>query len=350
MAMATGIMENGITVQPLALFEVVTHPVFTSLLPKGTGLLDGVLGDFLVIDNVPNRRPIIDITPKFNIMQREDTSCEIIYKRVATTGLRYVETTQMYGATQNCGHEFYQGAMRDFTSNREIFEERITDYFLNATRTDLASNCWFGDVTRTNTAALQFSTTVFDGIWKWIATYTGNLLPSAQIFTPAATNYRSPAHYVDAYNAIDAAWQLQPVLLRNYADDYKVIYCDKATKDGFNQYMKFLGTTSDVIVNWLEHDMQVDSYNGIPIMVVPLWEPVLTDLLGAGYHHAVILTIRGNFMFATDKTYDGEQSGGDGNALVLFYRMLNRSWYYQQFMLGGTQIFLPEMIVAGMSA
>lgn len=346
---AQGISENGVMIQPLAMFEVVVHPAFTSLIGPGQGLFDGVLGDFLIIDNCPNRRPIIDITPKFNILQREDTSCELIYKRVGTTALRYVETTQMYGATQHCKHEFYQGALRDFRSNREVFEEKIVPFFLGATRTDLASNCWFGDVTRTVTAAQQFSTTVFDGIWKWIAAYTGNLIPSAQIFTPAATDYRNPAHYVDAFNAVDAAWRLQPVLMRAYPNDYKVMYVDQATLDGFTEYMKLLGTTSDTIVRWLEGDVKFDSYHNIAIVPVPLWEPVLNiDIYGSGTHHAVLLTIRGNFMFATDKTY-GEGPDGDGEALLIWYRKLNRSWYYQQFMLGGTQVFLPDFIVAGMN-
>lgn len=344
-----GISENGVMIQPLAMYEVIVHPAFTSLVGPGEGVLDGVVGDFTVIDNCPNRRPIIDITPKFNIMQREDKSCELIYKRIGDTALRYVETTQMYGATQHCKHEFYQGALRDFRSNREVFEEKIVPFFLRATRTDLASNCWFGDVERTNTSSLQFSTTVFDGIWKWIATYTGNLIPTAQIFTPAATDYRNPTNYIDAFNAIDAAWRAQSVLMRNYPAKYKVIYCDQATLDGFTMYMKTLGTSSDVLVEWLGSDMKFDSYQGTPIVAVPLWEPVLTDILGAGHHHAVLMTIRGNFMFATDKTY-GEGPDGDGEALMIWYRKLNRSWYYQQFMLGGTQIFLPEFITAGMSA
>lgn len=352
MEQGQGISTNGVSIQPLAMFEVIVHPAFTSLVGPGDGVMDGVLGDFNVIDNCPNRRPIIDITPKFNIMQREDTSCEILYKRIGTTALRYVETTQMYGATQQCKHEFYQGALRDFHNNREVFEDKITPFFLNATRTDLATNCWFGDVTRTQTAAQTFSTTVFDGIWKWISVYSGNLLPAAQIFTPATTDYRNPAHYVDAFNAIDAAWRAQSVLMRAYPNANKVIYCDEATLDGFTEYFKLLGTTSDVIVSWMEKDTKFMSYHGIPIVVVPLWEPVLNldiyPVVANTYHHAVLLTIRGNFMFATDKTYSGDTEG-DGSSLIIFYRQLNRSWYYQQFLLGGTQIFVPEFITAGMA-
>ena len=350
MATNTGqIQENGVSIEPLAMFEVIVHPAFTSLVGPGDGVLDGVLGDTVVMDNVPNRRPIIDITPQFNILQREDANCELIYKRVGTTALRYVETTQMYGATQHCKHEFYQGALKDFRSNREVFETKITPFFLAANRTDIASNFWFGDVSRINTSALTFSSTIYDGIWKWIGLYTGNLIPAAQIFTPAATDYRNPAHYVDAFNAIDAAWRSQGILMRAYSPQNKVIYCDQATLDGFTEYCKLLGTTSDVIVNWLESDITFDSYHGTPIVVVPLWEPMLNDILGAGFHHAVLMTMRRNFIFATDKSYGNDEEGdGGGDGLVVWYRKINRSWYQQQFLLGGTQIRVPEFITAGM--
>lgn len=341
-----GISQDMAIIEPLAMFDVIVHPAFTSLIGPGEGLYDGVIGDFMIMDNVPNKRPIIDITPKFNIMQREDKNCELIYKRIGTTALRYVTTDQMYGASQHCRHEFYQGALKDFRSNKEVFENKIVPFFLGATRTDLASNCWFGDTSRIDTGTLQFSTTVFNGIWKWIETYTGTLIPAGQIFTPAATDYRNPAHYVDAFNAIDAAWRAQSVLMRAYPPKNKVIYCDQATLDGFTEYMKLLGTTSDVIVQWLMSDVKFDAYHDSPIVVVPLWEPVLSDILGVGFHHAVLMTVRKNFIFATDKTYG--EGPDDNEALVIFYRRINRSWYYQQYLLGGTQIILPEFITAGM--
>jgi hypothetical protein len=340
---------NGVTIQPLAMFELIVHPAFTSLIGPGEGAYDGVIQDFLVVDDVPNKRPIIDLTPQFNILMREDASCEIVYKRIGTTGLRYVETDEIYGATQNCRHEFYQGALKDFRHNPEVFADKITPFFLNATRTDIASNAWFGDTTRTNSSSLTFSSTIYDGIWKWISTYTGNLIPTAQIFSPATTDYRNPAHYGDAFNCINAAWQLQPVLMRAYPNANKIYYVDQAILDGYSEYMKLLGTTSDVIVMWLEGETKFNSYQGIPIVPVPLWEPMLnldiyTPVSGV-YHHAIILTIRKNFIFATDKNY-GE--GPDGNeALNIWYRKLNRSWYYQQFLKAGTQIMLPEFIVAG---
>lgn len=338
--------ENLAIISPLAMFEVVVHPSFTSLVGEGEGIYDGVIGDFTIMDDVANRRPIIDITPKFNILQREDKNCELIYKRIGTTKLRYVEVDEMYGATQHCRHEFYQGALKDFRNNREVFEDKIVPFFLAATRTDLASNLWFGDTSRIDTGTMTFSTTVFNGIWKWIGHYTGTLIPAGQIFTPAATDYRDAAHYADAFQAVDAAWKLQPTLMRAWPAKAKVIYVDQATLDGFNQYMKLLGTTSDVIVNWLGQGTTFDAYQGVPIVAVPLWEPVLNDILGAGFHHAVLMTVRKNFIFATDKSY-GEGENGD-EALVMWYRRHNRSWYYQQYMKGGCQIILPEFITAGM--
>lgn len=346
---------NGVTIQPLGLYEVITHPALTELVGPGTGALDAVTQDFLVLGNVPYKRAIIDIFPQFNIMNRDDTSCQLVYKRIANTGLRYVTTDEIYGATQNCAHEFYQGALRDFANNREVFTDKIMPFFQKAIRTDVGSNVWFGDTTRTALAGQTFSTTIFDGIWKWIQTYTGNLLPSAQVFSPATTNYRQPAHYADAFYAIDAAWQLQPDLLRAYPDDSKVIYCDKATHDGFSNYMKILGTETDTIVSWLMGDnRKFDAYQGIPIMVVPLWEPMLNDpnssvyTYTAGvYHHAVLLTMQKNFLFATDSSYG--RGPNEDQALNVWYRNIDMSWYYQMFLRAGSQIMVPEFIVAGMA-
>jgi len=345
---------NGVYIQPLAMFEVVVHPALTELVGAGTGALDAVTQDFIVLSDVPNKRPIIDIFPLFNLLNRDDTSCQLVYKRIANTGLRYVTTDEVYGATQNCAHEFYQGALKDFGNNKEVFTEKITPFFLKAVRTDVGSNAWFGDTTRTAIAGGVFSVTIFDGIWKWIQTYTGNLIPSAQIFSPATTDYRQPAHYVDAFNAIDAAWQLQPDLLRAYPDDSKVIYCDKATHDGFSNYMKILGTETDTIVSWLMGDnRKFDAYQGIPIMVVPLWEPMLnidnsiyTQVAGTK-HHAVLLTMQKNFIFATDSKYG--RGPNEDQALNIWYRQIDMSWYWQMFLRTGTQIMVPEFIVAGMA-
>lgn len=344
-------MDQQWIIEPLAMFDAIVHPSITDLLPAGTGAYDGVMQDFVVMDDVPYKRPIVDLTKKYNILAARDKSCALVYKQIGTTDLRDIETRQLFAGTQMCKHEFYQGALRDWANkDSETFGNKITPFFLDAVRTDLATNAWFGDDTRTNTGQYAFSVTAFNGIFKWIATYISNgKIAAAQTFTPAATNYRDPANYGDAFAAIDAAWQKQTVLLQNIPGENKVIYCDQAVLDGYRGYVRSLGTTTDKLEVAFGGGMKtLDSYNGIPIVAVPIWAPVLQDMNGnTGYHHAVILTIRRNFIFATDKNY-GEGPNND-QALVIWYYQKELSWYYQQFLMAGTQIALPEFIVFGIT-
>lgn len=339
-------------IEPLSQFVAIVQPTFEDLLPEGQGAFDGFLNDFVVMDDVPFHKPVVDITPKYNILQRRDASCELVYKQIGKFGMRDIETHELYGGTQMCKQEFYSqegGALRNFRDkDMDTFGKYITPFFLQACRMDMASNVWFGDINRTNLSTYQFSTCAFPGIFKWISTYiaSGNI-PTAQTFTPAATDYRSPAHYQDAFNCFQTAWQKQSVLMQNWPPASKIIYCDLAMLQGYREYMKQLGTTSDTIKVWFNDGVtDLDAFNGIPIAAVPVWEPILNDLNGnTGFHHAIILTIRKNFIFATDKNY-GE--GPDLNeALVIWYRRINLSWYYQQFLKGGTQIAIPSMVVFG---
>lgn len=337
-------------IEPLSMFNNVVHPSYTGVIP-GDGAYDGVLSDFVIMDNVPYKRPIVDIYPQYNILQPRDKSCELVYKQVGTTGLRDIETRELYGATKNCRNEFYQGALRDWRAkDMDTFGAKITPFFLKACQIDMATNSWFGDINRTNTNAYTFSVCGYDGILKWIAKYIAlGTIASAQTFTPAATDYRNPTNYQDAYNAIDAAWRQQTELMHNWPDAEKVIYVDQATLDGYRGYVRSIGTNLDFVeVAYAGGMKKLVSFNGVAIQPVPLFAPVLNMLLGAGYHHLVILTIRGNLLFATDKNY-GE--GPDGKeALTIWWRQIDMSFYYQQFMKAGTQIALPEFIVFGQSA
>jgi hypothetical protein len=336
-------------IEPLAQFAAIVQPTFEDLLPPGEGVLDGMLQDFIVMDDVPYHKPVVDITPKYNILQRRDASCELVYKQIGKFGMRDIETHELYAGTKICKQEFYQGALKNFRSkDMETFGKYITPFFLSATRIDVASNTWFGDINRPNLSAYKFSTTAFPGIFTWLQTYTTNgTIPANQTFTPAATNYRTIAGYQDAFNTLQTAWQLQNEIMHGWPPESKVIYCDLPILQGYRQYMKQLGTTSDTIKVWYADEIRdLDSFLGIPIIAVPLFEPILKDIhQDSNYHHAIILTIRKNFIFATDKSY-GEGPDLD-EALVIWYFRKDLSWYYQQFLKGGTQIALPSMVVWG---
>lgn len=339
-------------IEPLAQFTAILQPNFEDLLPTGSDPFGGFLNDFVVMDDIPYHKPVIDIFPKFKILARRDASCDLVYKQIGKFAMRDIETHELFGGTKMCKQEFYSqegGALRNFRDkDMQTFGKYITPFFQGAIRIDMATNVWFGDINRTDLSTYQFSTTAFPGVFKWIATYIASGdIPAGQTFTPAATDYRDPAHYQDAYNAILAAWQKQSVLMRNWPPASKIMYVDLPVLEGYREYMKQLGTESKQIQVWFQNGViELDQFNGIPIVAVPIWEPVLQDLNGnTGFHHTVLLTVRKNLIFGTDKNY-GEGPDLD-MALVIWYRQIDLSWYYQQFLKAGTQIALPSFIVYG---
>lgn len=326
-------------------FSGVIHPAFSALV-GGDGVYSGVLSEFTVMDNVPSKRPIIDIRQKMKILQRRDASCDLNYKKIMGTDKRSIEVSDLYGAVKTCKHEFYQGDLRDWQSEDEAtFGAMIQPFFQDAMRIDLAANAWFGDTERTDTAALSFSTCEFDGIFKWLATYTTNgLIAAAQTIAAVVADYRSNAGMINAYNLLNAMVAAQPTLLRAIPGMAKAIYVDQAILDGYRKYVRSLGTTSMELVDLYGNGVvMLNAIDGIPIIPVAIWEPILANLNGDNNHHAAILTMRKNFVFATDKEY-GEGENMD-EALMIWYERKELSWYYQMFLKGGTQIAEPEMVV-----
>ena len=332
-------------IQPVAMFEAVIHPAFSDLV-GGDNVYGGVLSEFTVMDDVPNRRPIVDIRKKMNILQRRDASCDLNYKKIMGTGVRSIEVADLYGAVKHCKHEFYQGALRDWENeDGDTFGAKIQPYFQDAMRIDLASNAWFGDTERTITSAQTFSICEFDGVFKWLQTYTTNgLIASGQTLAAVVADYRSNGGMINAYNLLNAMVAAQPTLLRAIPGMMKAIYCDQAILDGYRKYLRSIGTTSMELVDLYNNGVtMLNAIDGIPIIPVPVWEPILADINGDNNHHAAILTMRKNFVFATDKKY-GEGANGD-EALMVWYERKELSWYYQMFVKGGTQIGEPELVV-----
>lgn len=336
-------------IEPLALFNAITHPSVNYLLPAGEGAYDAMTNDFMIMDNVPYKRPIIDITPLYNIMQRRDKSCEIIYKQIGTTGLREIETAEVYSATKNCRQEFYTGALRDFRSkDYDTFASKIIPFFLQSVRIDMGTNCWFGDSSRPDTG-FSYSITKYDGIVKWLSHYTTlGTIPAAQTVTPAAIDYYQEANWQAAYELLLALVANQSIIFRNVPNAMKVIYCDTSVLYGYKKYLQTIGTETETMVSQIANGISVSAIDSIEIVPVPIWEPVIFNLNGnAGFNHLVILTIRKNFIFATDKNY-GE--GPDGKtAFEVFYYQYQNELIARMYLKGGTQIALPEFIVWGKS-
>lgn len=326
-------------------YELIIQPAFADLAPAGTPF-NGELGEFTVMDDVPFRRSIVDIKGVQNILQRRDASCDIIYKKVLGTSSRVITVEEVYGATQLCRNEFYKNCLKDWRNSDPVFGNKILPFFLKAIYADITSNAYFGDVNRVTLVTDTWSTGIFDGIFKWIKTYiTAGIIPAGQTLAIAdGTDFNAtPA---TAYALIKSMYAAQSVLMRSWAPTQKAFYVSQEIAQGYDDYLIAAGVaagTVRVVVNGIERL----SYKGIPILVENTWTPIITQIKGsAGY--AGVLTIRGNWIFATDAEY-GE--GADGKtALQVWYDEKDMRWYYRMFLKAGTQIALPEHTVVALSS
>lgn len=339
-------MFETFSIDSLAFHASIIQPAFADILPQGFPFM-GTLNEFTLMDNVPTKRTIIDIRRAQNIMQRRDASCDIIYKKVFGATTRSISTEEIYGATQFCRNEFYQGALKDWRSKDPLFGNKILPYFQQAVNTDLATNAYFGDVSRVTLATDQFSTNVFDGIFKWIQTYiSSGLIPSTQSFAIAdGEDYLDAGGPAAAFALLGQMYNAQTPLMNSFTDAQKAFYVSKEIATAYEDYLSATAATGGNIV-YLQSGIKQLRYKNIPVLVEELWTPVITQIKGStGY--AAVLTIRGNFVFATDKDY-GE--GEDGKtALEVWYEKKDMTWYYRMFLKAGTGVALPEYVIVALS-
>jgi len=338
-------MFEHFSISPLQFFEATIAPTFADLVP-GNMPYDGTLHEFTLMDDVVNKRPIIDIRRVKNILQRRDASCDINYKRVAGVGTRQIEVMELAGGAKHCKHEFYQGCLKDWRNDDPLFGNKVLPFFQDAAKTDIASNSYFGKVSRVVNPAWQWSLNLYDGVFEWIFKYiNAGVIPATQTITiPAGMDFRQKT--ADAYQLIKQLYDKQNTLMRSFPAKEKAFYVSQAVADGYRTYLQQLGNGSCCAIEAYTNGIDILAYNGIPIYVEPIWEPILEELNGANTH-AAILTLRGNFVFATDKRY-GE--GPELNeALMVWYEERELSWYYQMFLKAGTQIALPEHVVIALS-
>lgn len=333
-----------LSIDSLAFHEAIIHPAFADILPEGFPF-QGTLNEFTLMDYVASSRPIIDIRRVQNILKRRDASCDINYTKVMGAGTRKITTDEIYGATAFCRNEFYQGCLKDWRNGDPVFEDKILPFFQGSLNTDLATNAYFGDTERVVGVNAQYSTNIFDGIFKWIKKYiTGGVITADQTFQiPDGVNYTTNPEL--AYNLIESMANAQGVLMDSFSDDQKAFYVTKELARGYAKYLKLFGKEADGYI-LLTNGIKQLAYDGIPILVEPLWSPVIKELKGS-VGHAAILTLRGNFVFGTDSSY-GE--GEDGHtALEVWYEKKDMQWYYRLFLKAGTQIALPEFIIVALS-
>lgn len=339
-------MFQTFTIPSLAFFESIIAPAFADQATEAIGF-NGTLGEFTLMNNVVSSRTIVDIRRAQNIMQRRDASCDIIYKNLFGATLRKISVEEIYGAVKFCRNEFYQGCLKEFRSKDPLFGNKILPYFKAALNVDLTTNAYFGDIDRVSPPTAQFSTDIFDGVFKWIKRYTeSSVIPTAQTIAIApGTDYTAtPA---DAFNLIKALYDKRPILMKTFTDAQQAFYVSPEIASGYEDYLIAAGMGNTAYTKDVMTGISRLAYKNILILQEPLWTATLTELNGGVPAYAAILTIRGNFVFATDKSY-GE--GEDGTtALEVWYDKEYMTWKYRMFLKAGTQIALPEFILYGLS-
>lgn len=341
-------MFKRFSIPSLAFFESIIAPAFADQAPDAVGF-NGTLNEFTLMDNVVSSRPIIDIRRHQNIMQRRDASCDIVFKNLFGATTRKVTTTELYGAVKFCRNEFYQGCLKEFRANDPLFGNKILPYFRSAINTDLTTNAYFGDVDRTVVGDAAFSTDLFDGIFKWLKVYTANgAIPAAQTNTIAA-GVDFNASPVDAYNILKDLYDSQPPLMKTFTNAQLAFYVSPEIASAYSDYLVATGAGNTAYIDDVASGRKVPTYKGIAILEEPLWTPVITELKNSpGY--AAILTVRGNFVFATDKNYGEDDGSGRDVALIIWYDQDHFTWKYTMFLKAGTQIALPEFVVYALSS
>lgn len=317
-------------------FEEILRPTFGDFITD-TDIRNGFFGEFRVMDDVADSRKIIDITPIRNIIKRRDASCKIVFDPVGRAALRRVSVTDLYGATEFCAQEFYQGCLKEWRNGDPVFVTKILKYFRKAMREDMASLLYFGDTSRIDAQGASWNTNKFDGIYTQYAKYIADgTIPGGQTFNIDAGDI-TPAN---AKAHLQSLYERQDELLDLLADSEKAFYIDKQWAQGYEDYLIATGATNGEAVNYVQDGIKVRAYKGIPIFVNQIFKPVLKQITGDASPHLGILTLRGNFIFATDSSY-GEGPNLD-QAMIVRYDWAKLMWEWMQFLKAGTQIALPE--------
>ena len=330
-----------LSINPAAYYELLVKPNFADLIPDGA--YNGTLGEFTVMDDVSSKRKIVDILGTRNILKRRDASCNITFSPVGKANIRQIETDPLYAATTQCDNEFYQGCLEDFRNSDPKFTDFIMDFFLKAIKADIDSNAYFGDIERANDTNDVWNWNSFDGVFKQYAKYINDGTIAANQTTALADGAITPQ---DAYNYLHWAWGQQDIFLKFMPDNAKAFYVSQSILDAYEEYL--ILTSGAFNIQLYANGVPNLKFKRIDVLPEPTWNPIMNALNGGTEAHAVVLTIRGNFVFATDKTY-GERTDEGTKALMVWYDKNSLAWKYANFMRAGTGIAFPEHSVIGLT-
>lgn len=334
------------TVTPLALNELIVVPQFgDSIDSSGVPVPSDEEGDWQIMNNVVHTRSILDIFGGQNILKRRDATCKLIYSPVARMGARYILVEKLYAATEDCQEEFYQGAFEDFRNeDRETIWNNVMPILEKGFATDIYTNKYFGDVTRVPDPEQVWSWNKFDGIFTWYARYIADgTIPSDQTFaiTAGAGGVLTPTQ---ANTALATAYASQDALMDNFDDDNKVFYVDKKLAEAYHDYVVQSGQT---VMRERMSGKPILFFKGIELKI-KRWDGILRALNGGDDQaHAVILTLKGNWIFGTDSNYGGGPRRNE--AVRLWYSNDDDVWRRQIHLKAGTQIAAPQFSVFGMT-
>lgn len=320
-----------------AFHRLIVHPKFDKIGENFTGYYNGTLNEFTVYNDVPLAKgsPIIDFFSKRNLLQRKDGSCKTNWKQVAKGSTRKITIDELYGATEDCQSEFYQGCLKDYREHSPKFQKMILEFFKSSLGTDLASNSYFGDTTRANDK--EWSLNQFDGIFVKYAKYIdngGDLAPV--VIDPIPSGVISPT---EAYKVFSNAYKNQSYALQAESNKKKAFYASWDLAYGLSQYYQQIGARGGII-GYILNGMPTLDFEGIPVFVEPCWQPILNQLNNGNDSHALVLTLRGNFIFGTDDTYGG---GAElDQSLRVWWSDDDEVWRYKMHLAAGTEIARPQ--------
>ncbi|SIS72047.1 MULTISPECIES: hypothetical protein [Chryseobacterium] len=329
------------TLTPQALFLLLIHTHFQDVLPEFNGAYAGTLQEFTLVDNVSMMKgtPILDIFKKANILRRADQNCEVDWSKIARSGNRKITVDEMYGATKICEREFYQGCLKDFTDGNPKFRDFILTFFKGAFGQDIATNAYFGDVTRASDSEISWN--IVDGIFIKLRNYIalnnpdykptlGPAIPSGDL-TPA-----------QCYGVFKDMIDAQTTNLENATGMQKYFTCDYDMAKGLWRYYQSIGENAGNL-NLYQQGQPSLKIDDVPVMVEPTFKPLLKKLNGGEQAHSCVLTLRKNFIWGTNKDYNHGLL--EGKAMKVWYDEDEFSWKYLAEAVGGTEIVSPKDVV-----
>jgi hypothetical protein len=334
-------------VNPKAVHEFIVMPQFGDVLDDSGNVTQPSMeeGDWQVMDNVIWRRPILELTGQQNVLKRRDATCKLIYSPVGKLGARYIFTDPLYAATEDCVEEFYQGCFIDYEQgNFDMFFSHVMPIMETAVATDLYTNKYFGDVTRAGDVTGTFSWNKFDGVFTKLNQHIADgTTPASQTFVITTADGDGVISPIEAHDALSEAYARQGFMMRNVDKRNKAFYVDVNLYDAYWDWLVLAGQST---VAERQAAASAIQYKGIDIRP-KYWDTVLQALNGGDEAHVVMLTIRANWLYATDSSYGGGPRRNE--AIRIWYSMDDNVWRRQIHLKAGTEWVNPQYVVIGMT-